>query len=71
MKHYGFRLLDRDMQTSTQEFDWFPTVEAREAAILQCVNPRQHALERIEKESPLELQAPIKEGELGTERSSN
>ncbi len=71
MKHYGFRLLDRDNQTSAQDFDWFPNAEAREAAILPCVNPRQHAIERIEKESPREMPEPVKEGELGTERSSN
>jgi hypothetical protein len=71
MKHYGFRLLDRDTQASAPDFDWFPTTEAREVAIQQCVNPRQHGIERIEKESPVEMPEPVKEGELGTERSSN
>jgi hypothetical protein len=66
MKQYGFRLLDRDTQRLRKT-----SIGRTGSGNPTYMNDQQHAIERIERESPLDELKPAKEGELGTERSSN
>ena len=70
MKQYGFRLFDRDTRRVAEDFGWFLSAGAREAAIQNSTSHPRYAIERTGRHSLDDAPMSAEEGLLSTEPSS-